>query len=1074
MKSKLLFLALFASTIFASHSQNQKLFFIDEDNRQLKTINTNGTNENLFFAKTEALSSRYLAVNNTTQELFFSTGSPYSIYRKNLSGSVEEKIYTSLNSTSIYGIAVDEANSKVYWAEYETIKRSNLDGSSVETIINQSTDVYFRNVAIGGSKLYWAERYYNTSNFSNTYYIKRSNLDGTSTETLHSEYVPSGQLYVNELGTIYGMQVDATNNVLYWASSSADGIFKKNSDGTGSVVKILNDTYVKSPRGLAIDVANNKLFWTDSDSSFDNLRSANLDGSNVTVLSTTSDDPYGLALALVNENPSGNPEIEIQGNSLSIANNDATPNTDDNTDFGNVALNNNYKDFYFFIRNLGGANLSITGSPRVSITGVHAADFTLQTDVATTIESTSSSYFIIRFDPSVLGERTATVTVNSNDADEPSYTFSIKGTGNVSSGEIGTNDVRLTTHTTGASLDNEDPYIAYDPTLNRYLLVYEGEVTNGEEEIFGQFIDANGNLDGSAFQISKSGNNGVADIDAFNPKVVFNAVSNQFLVVWRADMGTTAQTDSEIFAQIINPNGSFVNGFDTGQIRISQNGPENNDTYAPSNAEVTVNTSNGNYYIVWQAPTASNAEVEIFGTILQSNGTLTNGLGGKVQLSSYTASNLAPAAPHVTYNPVTNQYLVVYYADYPSNGVNNVFGQIVAANGSLVSGINSPITITNVGSSSDADNPRVVYNNLLNEYFVGYQTDHINTDNEEEIFGQRIASNGTLISTPIQLSFAGIDGDGEETGPYFDFAYNTVDDHILVTFQSEEPGSNSYDIFATTLDASNYIKLETQSRVSDMGDTNGDSDFSAQKPKQVFNITSQNFFIVWEGDDTVPGNGEDEIFGQLWQVPPTAEIDIRGNTVSIADGDTTPDTTDNTDFGSVATSSSIIKEFTIYNTNTEQLVLNGTPTIDITGTNAADFVVTKQPNLAINAGESTTFEITFTPTAIGVKTANISIANNDVGENPYNFSIQGEGENTLDVELPKKEEFLVLYPNPVDNYLYVKGLKETTSFSVVNIIGKQVLSGKVKPNTYVELENLVHGVYIIKLKGHSPVKFIKK
>ncbi|GAA4238110.1 hypothetical protein GCM10022291_27310 [Postechiella marina] len=1082
MKNKLLFLAFVLSSFITIKGQNKKIFYVDEDNRELKTISTDGTQEEIFFKKTEALSARYLAVSNNTQEMFFSTGSPYSIYKKNFDGTLESKLYTS-SGVSIYNIAVDEVNAKLYWVENQELKRSNLDGTSVETVIGLNADVYLRNLTIGANKLYWSERFYNTSNLSNTYYVKRSNLDGSGIETLHTELVPSGQLYVNELGTIYGMQVDDTNNVLYWASSSADGIFKKNSDGSGSVTEILNDTYVKSPRGLALDVVNNKLFWTDSNSSFDNLRSANLDGSNVTVLSNTASDPYGLALAFINETPMGVQEIDVQGNSVSIANNDVTPDTSDYTDFGSVALNNNYKDYNFFIRNLGGATLTLSGSPKVNISGADAADFTLQTDASETVNATGSTHFTIRFDPSVLGLRTATVTINSNDSDEAVYSFSIQGSGDVSSGETGTNDMRLTTHATGSSLDNEDPDVAYDPTLNRFLLVYETEVANTEEEIFGQFVNSDGSLDGSAFQISLTGPNGNDDIDASNPRVVFSTVSNQYFVVWEGDMDTSNTTEKEVFGQLIGSNGTLIGGLGTGQIRISQHGADGNEAYSITNPSLTVNTSSGEYYVVWQSPTTTTtsggntygAEVEIFGTRINSNGTLVNSLGSQTKLSSFTATNQAPSVPSVAYSSSTNQYLVVYYADYPTNSDNNIFGQIVAADGSLVSGINTPIQITSVPEDRDADYANVVYNPLLGEYFVTFQGDHINpTDGEDEIFGQRISSSGVLTGAPIQLSFAGVDGDGEETGSYSSVSYNTINDQILVTFQSEEPGSSAYDIFATTLDASSYVHLETQSRVSDMGNTNGDSSFTAQKPKQAFNTTTGDFLIVWEGDDNIPGDGEDEVFGQLWRSPPIAEIDIKGNAVSIADGDTTPDSADFTDFEMVGISNTLVREFIIYNTNTEQLVLSGSPLVEITGTDATLFTVSKQPDAVIEAGNSTTFEITFAPTSVGLKEASVSIVNNDAGENPYNFNIQGEGNGTLDVSKLVKKEGLNIYPNPATNNIGVHGLKAASKYSIFNILGAEVGSGVLVPSSKIDVMALNQGLYLLRLDGNLVYKFIKK
>ena len=40
---------------------------------------------------------------------------------------------------------------------------------------------------------------------------------------------------------------------------------------------------------------------------------------------------------------------------------------------------------------------------------------------------------------------------------------------------------------------------------------------------------------------------------------------------------------------------------------------------------------------------------------------------------------------------------------------------------------------------------------------------------------------------------------------------------------------------------------------------------------------------------------------------------------------------------------------------------------------------------------NTTFTITFTPTTVGAKSASVSIANDDLNENPYTFSLSGTG-----------------------------------------------------------------------------------
>lgn len=128
----------------------------------------------------------------------------------------------------------------------------------------------------------------------------------------------------------------------------------------------------------------------------------------------------------------------------------------------------------------------------------------------------------------------------------------------------------------------------------------------------------------------------------------------------------------------------------------------------------------------------------------------------------------------------------------------------------------------------------------------------------------------------------------------------------------------------------------------------------------------------------------------------TPEINIKGNSISIADDDNTPSLTDHTDFGSTAvTGGTVVRTFTIENTGSATLNLTGSsPYITIGGTHASDFSVTAIPSDSIAVSGSTTFRITFDPSAVGTRSATISIANDDADENPYNFSIQGTGVNS--------------------------------------------------------------------------------
>jgi len=122
------------------------------------------------------------------------------------------------------------------------------------------------------------------------------------------------------------------------------------------------------------------------------------------------------------------------------------------------------------------------------------------------------------------------------------------------------------------------------------------------------------------------------------------------------------------------------------------------------------------------------------------------------------------------------------------------------------------------------------------------------------------------------------------------------------------------------------------------------------------------------------------------------EITVQGNSVAIASGDTSPSTSDHTDFGSVnVNSGTVVRTFTIQNSGTAALTLNGATPVSVSGTNAGDFTVTQPAVSSVAANGSTTFQITFDPSAAGIRTATVTIANNDSDEGSYTFTIQGTG-----------------------------------------------------------------------------------
>ena len=167
----------------------------------------------------------------------------------------------------------------------------------------------------------------------------------------------------------------------------------------------------------------------------------------------------------------------------------------------------------------------------------------------------------------------------------------------------------------------------------------------------------------------------------------------------------------------------------------------------------------------------------------------------------------------------------------------------------------------------------------------------------------------------------------------------------------------------------------------------GNTTFSIRFTPTALGTRNANLSFVTNDPDENPFNIDIVGVGSTGLIP---EIDVRGNGVSIVDGDAGPDTADHTNFGSVTIPAALTRTFTIQNTGTGSLVLTGTPLVLVTG--SSDFTVTVQPSSnTIAAGSSLTFQIRYSPTITGTAVGLVTIYNSDSDESIYDFGIQGAG-----------------------------------------------------------------------------------
>ncbi|WP_338765669.1 choice-of-anchor D domain-containing protein [Bernardetia sp. ABR2-2B] len=252
--------------------------------------------------------------------------------------------------------------------------------------------------------------------------------------------------------------------------------------------------------------------------------------------------------------------------------------------------------------------------------------------------------------------------------------------------------------------------------------------------------------------------------------------------------------------------------------------------------------------------------------------------------------------------------------------------------------------------------------------------------------GNNAAITGTLTD---------IEGDVRIQGTAVDMGvYENLFNLPVLTVKNDEVRStdNGVCIFTNTIGATNILN---GTATNNCGITSYQYILTGASTGTVTTLVNQTFnvgitTVTWTATD-INGNTSlsDEFIVTVKNS--TREINILGNAVSILDGDITPNTSDDTDFGNTAISRTIT--YTIENTGTEVLDITS-----VTSSNTTDFTVSSIPT-SVAAGGNATFTVTFTAISTGTRNSTITINNNDCNESVYDFVVEGANTSSGDVLL---------------------------------------------------------------------------
>ena len=667
-------------------------------------------------------------------------------------------------------------------------------------------------------------------------------------------------------------------------------------------------------------------------------------GAETAVVTVTTDDPTNPIFSFtVGGNSVSNQTLNVTGggtNALAIGAGDVTPLVADGTDFGGLDETQTGTST-FLLTNAGSKTLNLTATSGAYgiVSGANAADFTVGTDAPATLAAGGTANVAVSFTPSATGLETATLTFTSDDPQNGTYAFALQGTGR----QVGIAQIQ----------GNGNTIVAGDTTPSSTDTTSFGnaEILNGfVNETFTVNNLGSGALNFTGSKVTVTGANHADFTVTTQPTGPVSAISGTnisaatFVVKFKpttTTLGARVATVNVLSDDPATPTYSFaVKGIDVRQPTLGVTFSNQ----AITNGTAAATTLNGTDF--GNADTAGSVD-HIF--TIKNNGSEALNLTG---------------SPEVTFSGTSA-------AD---------FSLVTRSRSSLAAGSTGTIDIRFSPSATGAENAvaSIVSDDptspfVFNLTGTGVASPLMNV--KGGIGDNTLVPNGQ--STPRSL-------DGSDFGGAI---VSTTS--VSETFTINNTGGAALNLSGTPEVALSGANAGDFSVVAEpttpVAGTNGASTFVINFSPTASGIRNATVTIASDDANTpyvfnIRGSG---------LTAPAMQVQEAG--VTVVNGESTANTTDGTDFGTVEQANGFVTEtFTVRNTGSAPLSLTGgTNAVVISGANLNDFKVTTQPSASIAASGSTTFALKFKPTAAGARNATVTIASNDTNTTPYTFAVTG-------------------------------------------------------------------------------------
>lgn len=80
---------------------------------------------------------------------------------------------------------------------------------------------------------------------------------------------------------------------------------------------------------------------------------------------------------------------------------------------------------------------------------------------------------------------------------------------------------------------------------------------------------------------------------------------------------------------------------------------------------------------------------------------------------------------------------------------------------------------------------------------------------------------------------------------------------------------------------------------------------------------------------------------------------------------------------------------------------------------------------------------------------------------------------STDIELSSNSK-VRLFPNPSTDFIQISGLKENEEYTIYNMLGEVIKNGTISENHKIDIRDFTIGLYFLKLRKKSTIKFLKE